>query len=234
MGLNRFEWLKAVMQSNVSPAAKNVASVLAVRFANDDTHQINPSRETLADYLKVHRDTIKRAVRELKKAGWLMVLEGRGRGRSNRYTLHSPEQITWLRDKKNRDCAPSKKGGDLHPKAPPKGVLLRKKGGRSALAYKMQEQSSEQEAAERLSSSQCPISQCALIEPGSHHEAAWNNWLSERDWPSVAELDVRLETGWRVPFTMPPSDRHGIGDRISEKYLNWATCRLIERRRSSA
>ena len=46
--INRFEWLKAVMQAEVlTPTAKNVATALAVQFANAETGQINPSQETL-------------------------------------------------------------------------------------------------------------------------------------------------------------------------------------------
>lgn len=58
--LNRFEWYKAVLQAEgLSATTKNVAGALAIQFANNDSGQINPSQETVSDYLKVHKDTVK-------------------------------------------------------------------------------------------------------------------------------------------------------------------------------
>ena len=89
--LNRFEWIKAVMQvETLSATTRLVASALAIQFANDKTGQINPSQETITDYLKVHPDTVKRALRELRKAGWLTSLSDGGRGKSPKLRLLSP------------------------------------------------------------------------------------------------------------------------------------------------
>ena len=52
--INRFEWLKAVLQAEgLTPTAKTVASALAVKFFNEESGQMNPTQETLADFLKV-------------------------------------------------------------------------------------------------------------------------------------------------------------------------------------
>ena len=114
--LNRFEWLKLVMQTEgLSPTAKNVATALAVQFANDETGQLNPSQRTLADYLKVHVDTVKRVLRELRNAGWLLSLGDGGRGRAPVLRLLTPGKIVVLN--------PAGKGGEI-----PRASL--KKGGR--------------------------------------------------------------------------------------------------------
>ena len=105
--LNRFEWIKAVMQvETLSATTRLVASALAIQFANDKTGQINPSQETITDYLKVHPDTVKRALRELRKAGWLTSLSDGGRGKSPKLRLLSPSTTLPFR--------PSKGGEFVH------------------------------------------------------------------------------------------------------------------------
>ena len=99
--LNRFEWIKAVMQvETLSATTRLVASALAIQFANDKTGQINPSQETITDYLKVHPDTVKRALRELRKAGWLTSLSDGGRGKSPKLRLLSPSTTLPFRPSK--------------------------------------------------------------------------------------------------------------------------------------
>jgi len=113
--LNRFEWLKAVMQAEgLTATAKNVATALAIQFCNAETGQINPSQETLADYLKTHRDTVKRLLRELRNAGWLMTIGDGGRGKAPHIRLLSPSKIIPFRARKGgADCPAQaeKRGG---------------------------------------------------------------------------------------------------------------------------
>ena len=118
--LNRFEWLKSVMQAEgLTPTAKNVATALAVQFANAETGQINPSQKTLADYLKVHCDTIKRVLRELRNAGWLMSIGDGGRGKAPKIRLLSPGKIVPFRASKggaNDPAQAEKRRDDLQQK----------------------------------------------------------------------------------------------------------------------
>ena len=92
--LNRFEWLKAVLQvKELNSSSQVVAAALSVQFANDETGQINPAMKTLAEYLKMALSTVKRAIKELVAAGWLSRTEGRGAGNRTRYTLRSPYRV---------------------------------------------------------------------------------------------------------------------------------------------
>lgn len=112
--LNRFEWIKAVLQAeSLTPAAAKVASAIAIQFANDTTGQINPSQETLADYVKLHRDTVKRVLRELRNAGWLMTKGDGGRGKAPQMRLISPSKIVPFRA--------TQRGGQIVPRAGKKG-----------------------------------------------------------------------------------------------------------------
>jgi len=103
--INRFEWLKAVTQCDgLMPISKVIATALAIQFANDETGQINPSVPTLASYVKTSKDTIKRGIRALVKAGWLDRSEGRGRGNHTNYTLCSPGKVVSISRPKKEGC----------------------------------------------------------------------------------------------------------------------------------
>ena len=135
--LNRFEWLKAVLQvKELNSSSQVVAAALSVQFANDETGQINPAMKTLAEYLKMALSTVKRAIKELVAAGWLSRTEGRGAGNRTRYTLLSPRKIVPFR--------PKKKGSHVGLAGQQKGSSLPQKGVTDGLSYK--EQSKEQKA----------------------------------------------------------------------------------------
>lgn len=136
--LNRYEWLKAVLQlPEVAASTKNVAAALAIEFANDETGKICPALTTLAEYLKLSIATIKRAIRELVASGWLDRTEGRGAGNFTRYLLKSPLKITPFRSRK--------KGSQPSLQAREKGSSVPEKGVMGEPSYK--EQSSEQKSA---------------------------------------------------------------------------------------
>ena len=116
---------KAVMQvETLSATTRLVASALAIQFANDKTGQINPSQETITDYLKVHPDTVKRALRELRKAGWLTSLSDGGRGKSPKLRLLSPSTTLPFRPSKggeNTSCNTPEREENLSPQAAKSG-----------------------------------------------------------------------------------------------------------------
>lgn len=138
--LNRFEWLKAVMQcSEVNSSTKVVASALAVQFANDKTGDLNPSQETLVEYLgNLSLATIKRCIRQLVELGWLFRTEGRGAGNFTKYDLRAPCKIIPFRQEK--------KGSPASLCDDEKGSLVTHKAVTSELSYIEQEQSHEQKA----------------------------------------------------------------------------------------
>lgn len=136
--LNRFEWLKAVLQlSEVKESTKNIAAALAIEFANDETGKICPAQTTLAEYLNLSVATIKRGIRELVALGWLDRTEGRGAGRFSRYRLKSPCKIIPFRRRK--------KGSQPSLQAQEKGSPVTEKGIMAEPSYK--EQSFEQKSA---------------------------------------------------------------------------------------
>ncbi|MGV6850542.1 MAG: helix-turn-helix domain-containing protein [Marinibacterium sp.] len=218
--LNRFEWLKAVLQvEGLSATAKAAAAALAVQFYNDDTGQVNPRQETLAGYLKVHKDTVKRSLRELRNAGWLMQIGNGGRGRTPVLRFLSPSKIVPFRAAKGGKITPdlrSERGADLHPKAEKRGADLQQKGG--GIIPPQYEQSSEQKRGSPAFKAfrnhrfmgnpfegPClvPREKWEILNP-------WNDWLRDNGFPGLCNLPVSIfqdnggMTFFSVPFSKPP------------------------------
>ncbi|WP_058281560.1 MULTISPECIES: hypothetical protein [Ruegeria] len=139
--LNRFEWLKAVLQcADLNSSTKVVASALSVQFANDRTGQLNPSLKTLDEFLVgMSLATIKRCLKQLVEFGWLFRTEGRGAGNHTEYDLRSPTKIIPFRRRK-KDAPMSLSEGR-------KGSPVRDKGRMGDLSYIKKEQSIEQNLA---------------------------------------------------------------------------------------
>lgn len=118
--VNRFEWAKAVLGSQgLNSRAKTVTAVLALKFANDATGQLNPKVATIAEASGASPDTVKRAISDLVKGKWLHRTEGRGRGNATVYTLRSKATIVALeRDEKKGQCCTFnwRKGCNAAPK----------------------------------------------------------------------------------------------------------------------
>lgn len=231
----RFEWLKAVMQADGLPStAKNIATVLSIQFANNETGRIDPSLAQMADYIKASPDTVKRAIRALVNAGWLSRTEGRGRGNYTSYTLCSPGKVISLSGQKRRANPPSEKGGKSAPLPAEKGAELRRKGGKSAPFHYKDKQSLEQKA--RATSQQPSPHLCAVVHRGSFHETDWNDWLADRGYPSLTEIGERSSdaggTGWNMPWRSPPTAEDGTGKRIAENRVWWLVNRANERAES--
>jgi len=139
--LNRFEWLKAVLQSaDLNSSTKAVASALSVQFANDKTGQLNPSLKTLDEFLAgMSLATIKRCLKQLVEFGWLFRSEGRGAGNHTEYDLRAPAKIIPFR--------PKKKGAPVSLSKGQKGSSAIGKGRMGDLSYIKIEQSKEQNPA---------------------------------------------------------------------------------------
>lgn len=138
--LNRFEWLKAVLQcSDLTSSAKAVASALAVQFTNDDTGELNPSQETLVEYLGMSLATIKRCIRQLVQRGWLLRTEGRGAGNFTEYDLLAPCRIIPFRR--------TRKGSPASLQDGKKGSSVTQKPVKGELSYIKKKQSTEQNPA---------------------------------------------------------------------------------------
>lgn len=136
--LNRFEWLKAVLQcSGLNSSTKAVASALSVQFANDKTGQLNPSLKTLDEFLAgMSLATIKRCLRQLVEFGWLFRSEGRGAGNHTEYDLRAPCKIIPFR--------PKKKGAPVNLSKCQKDAPVIDKRLTGDLSYIKEKQSKEQ------------------------------------------------------------------------------------------
>jgi hypothetical protein len=220
--LNRHDWLRAVLQAEgLSAQAKNVASVLAVQFANDETGQLNPRQQTLADYLKVHVDTVKRVMRELRNAGWLMSIGDGGRGRAPLLRLLTPGKIVAF--------PASKRGAEMPPQAEKRGASVQGKGGISTPPQYKDKQALEQKGARAGDDAPPPIvtqyrehrfagnpTDGARVVPKDRHGPlnAWSDWLATERLPKLCELPVaqRSEKGatffW-LPSLNPPTCERG-------------------------
>lgn len=162
--INRFEWLRAVTQAeNLLPAAKVIATALSVQFADDKTGRINPKVTTLADYVKMSVDTVKRAIRALADAGWLGRTEGRGRRNHTSYTMCSRVKSSHFR--------PKRRGAPVH------------------LSIIRIKQSLEQKV--RATSQQPSPHLCAVVHRGSFRETDWNDWLTARNYSPLTEIGER-------------------------------------------
>lgn len=216
--MNRFEWLKAVAASDVSDRAKAVATILAIKFCNDETGQLDPGTEAIASASGRSVDSAKRALRDLINAGWLARTEGRGRGNKTEYTLLSPGKVVAIFSAKKGASAPLKKGCSSAPSQSQKGAVLPAKGCSSALSHNKDEQTLEQKAGapDRWRNHRFTGrgSDGAILVPSSDFEALgeWGRWLREHGLPALSEFPIKRPGQKRgceyfaLPWTRPPTD----------------------------
>tara|TARA_R100000789_G_scaffold25953_1_gene28932 strand:- start:221 stop:997 length:777 start_codon:yes stop_codon:yes gene_type:complete len=221
--LNRHEWLKGVTQDADLPDRVTKVAVALWSFANDKTGQLNPSVPALADFIQRSTDTVKRAISDLVKAGWLHRTEGRGWGNKTIYTLCSKgEVVAFPGAKKGADLHPSK-GGSAAPLEKRKGAVLREKGGSAAPFYYKEEQPNEQKKRTKADESFTPHSS-ALHRfkdhrfPGSAFDGLrhvplsdweatnkWAEWLELEGFPKLCRLPIgrKAENGNETYFSLP-------------------------------
>ena len=109
----RWGWLKAITgDGDLSPMARLLAHVLATQFSHHETAHCAPGTDTLADALRTSVDTIKRALRDLAAAGWLIRTEGRGRGNRSEIFFMGGNNVVPMICPKGPEIS-----GHNHPKA---------------------------------------------------------------------------------------------------------------------
>lgn len=224
--INRFEWLKAVMQSEgLNAGAKLVASAMAVQFANDETGQLNPSLRTLAGYVKASSDTVKRSVKALVEGGWLARTEGRGRGNKTTYRLASPGKIISLAHPEKGAKSPNIKGGKSAPLPKEKGANLRGKGGKSAPSYI--EQSIEQKdrpfaAFQNHRFNGSPFNGPTYIPQKDWNRLnPWADWLADHGFPKLIDIPISAAGSkpgtsvFALPYSQPPKNPDQTAEAIA-------------------
>ncbi|WP_176445151.1 helix-turn-helix domain-containing protein [Maliponia aquimaris] len=203
--------------------AKMLAQVLALDFANRDTGQCNPSRQTLADHMGVSEATVKRALADLISAGWLGKTGVTARKRTASYAFLSPGKVVAFGQR------PQDNAGHKRPAtAPGTRVKSAPNAGHICTApYRGRNQVKNQSACPTASEQDCPVRQVFEIAPGSHRHVAWDGWLAAHGWPVLAELGDRVRqrkcAGWLMPSAMPPDDADSIGQQVAVRFLTWAT-----------
>lgn len=225
--MNRFEWLKAVMrQADLTPRAKNLATVLAVQFANETTGQINPGLDTLAEYLGTSVDTVRRAIADLSQAGWLDRTVPHGRGHLSSFTLLTPGKVVALHSVRPAAQRHATGTTTADKRLQPCNVLSGIKGSNPAPkrsqtcnAHIRKEQTLEQKGRAPRPSPHLH----ALIEADSDQAQAWDAWLHERGWPSLSELTaLHCEGGFDLPWRWPVTGGDTTATMIAEKIAEWA------------
>lgn len=224
-GACRFKWSKAVRRSDVNSTAKTLADTLALDFANSKTGQLNPSRATLARSINKSEATVKRALATLRDAGWLACIDDRtGRNRTASYRLLMPGHAA------GNTHTPTANAGQKGPATQKQsGVRSGRNAGQSRNVHIRKKHNIEQKA--RASDPDVrPDTSGILVGPQSHGERAWERFLEEHGWPSLAELDVRNGVDWVMPFSLPPAPDNDLQIRITEQFLTRAVKRKAKRR----
>lgn len=242
-GAWRHEWAAAVRKcADLNATARLVAMVLALDFANSDTGQCNPSQNTLADHLGVSVDTIRRALRDLKAAGFLATRPGRWRGATASYELLSPGKVVAMtpataptrRDGKAATGADhARKGGQsCIPNRQGKGGKSARKGVQICTGHIKKLEPSMNKGARP--SDACPVGRLVVVPDEGHGAYAWASWLRKGGWPTLDQIGIRsgaaTGAGWVLPAPMPPADGDDLGRSIAQKYLDWAVGRMTDAR----
>lgn len=220
--MNRFEWLKAVAGSEVSDRAKAVATILAIKFCNEQTGQLDPSIEAIATASGRSIDSAKRAIRDLIKAGWLARSEGRGRGNTSQYTLLSPGKVVAISSAKKGAQMHPNKGGRTAPSQAQKGAELPAKGCRTAPSHYKDEQSFEQKGRESATARPSPHLSAQIAE-GSDAAQEWDDWLAAHGKPTLAELTALHVAGaYELTHKRPPRPTDTTAHMIALRLVDWA------------
>jgi hypothetical protein len=236
---NHVQWLATLSTSTLSDRAVRVATVLALVFVNRDTGQCNPSRRVLAERMGVSEDTVKRALAELRDAGWIVIVPGRWRGATSSFSmvipggnvvaLHRPSAPKAVQ-KGGQDCTPLRRGkgcnsaGERGAELPPP---IENPGSNPTGAPAT--------APDRKRTAERPTRLSAVVQVGSENEKAWNAYLEARGMPTLRALGQRASNaegvGWDAPWSMPP--RKGDPEyihTIAIRWADWASARMMERR----
>lgn len=220
--INRYQWLKAVLKSDLPARAKVAASALAVVSMNDETARCDPGLNKILTDSGLSKDTLKRALRDLIDAGWLSRTEGRGSGKKTRYTLCSPGQIVPFRQPEKVADLHTKKGGTGALSEEQKGAQVHSKGGTGALSYYKDKHTSNIQGADpdRFANHRFTgnaFDGPVLVREKDHGNlSAWGRWLMAEGFPPMSAIPVRrLGSAKKVgdlfalPWRTPPTDVRG-------------------------
>lgn len=231
----RWDWKRAVRKDrSLSDGAKLLAAALCDDFAHHETGFCNPAVETLADALGKSARQVQRALAELRDEQWIAIRYAEGRGkRSDISFLSGQGEAAFSTSESVRHMASQDRKGVSHlspireRSAEERVTDLARKGDRYVTPFKDKPNSNQKESARADAPPAEPV--LVRIERGSHHEAAWNEWLAAGRWPTLCQLDRRAGDGWAVPSRLPPRDGDWLEARIAEKWASRA-CSTMQAR----
>jgi len=186
----RIRWSQALFASALPDRSKIVGNVMIFALVNRMDGMCIYSHAAIASHVSKSTDTVKRAIRDLEAANFIVVERRIGRGWTCRYRFTIPEQKG-----AEPDLFPSPEtGAALHHFRPPekggrsakKGAGLPEKGGRSAPALKK-----PKELSKKVHTETEPSSAPGRSAVSAELEAAvfiWNEMAARNGLPGVQKL----------------------------------------------
>lgn len=229
MRLNKHTWLTEVTLAADNANVVRIAVLFANKYRNEESGQLNPKSETLADVLGVSRQSINRAINWLVEAGFLAKTEARGGGALAYKLLLNGQEIPLQKSAVVRVFQNPTKAKSSNQ------TSKKLKGEHSH--YKEEPSQEPKRARKTGPVADCPVRHVTKIQPGSPGEFAWNEWLAKQDEPNVEQLQAFQPDGSEallMPFSMPPPPDDAVKNRITERFLDWVKAQMQRQRAESA
>ena len=229
---NRWAWKRAVLADRrLADRAKLLATVLVDTFAHCETGRCNPSNETLAETLGKDVRSIRRAVAELRAAGWIDTRTGRGRGARIAFIfltgdgsvpIADPRKVTEMatyrteqaRDKRTEvSTYPAESRTPETAENPEKRTTASGKADTSVrVLHRTKEKPNTRAHArptepdlfdEQKPAGHRPVPFSRVVHRGTSAEADWNGWLADRKLPDLSQIGLRTSDREGAGFDMP-------------------------------
>ncbi|TVS04128.1 MAG: helix-turn-helix domain-containing protein [Rhodobacteraceae bacterium] len=261
---NRWAWKRAVLADRrLADRAKLLATVLVDTFAHCETGRCNPSNETLAETLGKDVRSIRRAVAELRAAGWIDTRTGRGRGARIAFVFLTGDGTVPIADTRKvaemaayRSEPPGERRTDVSAyqtekrtpepaerRTPASGkadrtvrVLHRTKEKPNTRAPARPAGADHSQARRPANARPVPFSR--VVHRGSSAEADWNRFAAEHNQPSLPEVGLRASDaegpGWDMPWIFPPPAHDPERVEQAVSFFWWLVNQRNDRARASA
>jgi len=237
----RWEWLERLEADlGLSLTARYLASVLVRKHGYDDDRPCSYSMKTMAAWLHVSVDTVKRTLKELGAAGWIYRTEGRGRTNCGVIIFLKGSNVVPMKALKSsqtvqpetpkvRIYAPTKGGAGAYQTATEKGANSEGKGRTDALSYNIAKTNlNKKEREANQAQSKCPVNIIAFVRPDDREDRIedWNAWLTKRGYPTLQVLSFcNAEGHYALPSGRPPhtDDEQDRANQTAHRWATWAT-----------
>ena len=238
----RWEWQRSILADpDIPDKAKLIACAMVSQFFDAQRGQFSPGYARLAAALCCSVDTIKRGIRSLEAAGWLVRSGGAARGREMLMECRFPDgkggqSCTPLHTIKGGNSAPQKPsqgGQSCTPSGKERGADLTGKGGNPAPhkspppvpPYKDNTKFLQSARTARGGLPARPRGALSTVIAASGEECSeWDAWLRPRGHPRLQDFAPRVRIGdgigFEVPFKRPPKAQTGTESMIAERWVS--------------